>query len=225
MGKRNDGTLNDSSKRTTIFSALIGVLRVSATACTFLVAANALSATTPAAPLNNASAFLTFGTPISTPHGAANLCERYRWACQSSGRVRFAPAEALSIAVSVNRRVNSGFRQISDSTQYRQEDRWALLTNRGGDCEDFALQKMLELIERGVPPEALMIATVHSRSVGAHAVLVLRTERGDFVLDNLNRRVLHWSETTYAFLRVQDPASRGRWLSAFRNVPRGFSGA
>lgn len=83
-----------------------------------------------------------------------------------------------------------------------------------GDCEDFAFAKQTELLARGWPPESVVIAYVttlqdQTFNVGprgtAHAVLLVRTDRGDLVLDNdqgLNR-ISQWHDTPYAFTHVQ----------------------
>ncbi len=44
-----------------------------------------------------------------------------------------------------------------------------------------------------------------------HAVLTVRTDRADYVLDNLEERVLQWNETEYQFLKRQSAANSGRW--------------
>ena len=44
-----------------------------------------------------------------------------------------------------------------------------------------------------------------------HAVLVLRSASGDYVLDNLTDAVRPWAETGYTFLKMQDPAHGERW--------------
>jgi predicted transglutaminase-like cysteine proteinase len=54
-----------------------------------------------------------------------------------------------------------------------------------GDCEDFALAKRDALIRAGFAPSALRLAYVKTRWGEDHAVLVVKTNRGQFVLDNL----------------------------------------
>ncbi len=101
--------------------------------------------------------------------------------------------------------------QISDASQYRRDELWALPTRRGGDCEDFALLKKRELIRLGIPAERLLIATVLDRKYRGHAVLVVRTHRGDMVLDNLTNRVMRWERTGYTFMKMQNPARPDTW--------------
>jgi predicted transglutaminase-like cysteine proteinase len=46
-----------------------------------------------------------------------------------------------------------------------------------------------------------------------HAVLTISTSMGDFVLDNLEPRVLAWTETEYLFLKRQSARHAGMWVS------------
>jgi len=84
-----------------------------------------------------------------------------------------------------------------------------------------ALIKRQLLIERGFPRGALPIAAV--RDPGGdeaivckppdHAVLTVKTDRGDFVLDNLAQDVRPWGETGYQFLKRQAQDDPNVWLS------------
>ena len=40
----------------------------------------------------------------------------------------------------------------------------------------------------------------------------MRTDRGDFVLDNMRNKVLLWSETEYRYLKRQSSANAGKWV-------------
>ena len=46
-----------------------------------------------------------------------------------------------------------------------------------------------------------------------HAVLTVRTDRGDYILDNLINRVRLWSETGYRYLKRQAVDHTGHWVS------------
>lgn len=145
------------------------------------------------------------------PTGAAQLCQTYPWAC-TIGAGRIAKHEVSAIE-QLNRRVNGHVRDVSDLQQFGRHEHWSLPTVRGGDCEDIALLKKQKLIAMGFPPQALLIATVLDRNRFGHAVLIVRTELGDMVLDNQTNRVLPWADTGYIFLRMQDPKSPKRWVS------------
>ncbi len=55
--------------------------------------------------------------------------------------------------------------------------------------EDYVLAKRRALIQAGISPSALRIAYVKTRGGEGHAILVVKTDRGEFVLDNLNGKV------------------------------------
>ncbi|HQU69573.1 MAG TPA: transglutaminase-like cysteine peptidase [Albidovulum sp.] len=159
--------------------------------------------------------FLVALQPIDAPAGAGAICTRYDWACARGAGLKMSDRDAIKIARVVNAAVNRGIRPISDRMQYGVEENWTLPSSRGGDCEDLVLMKKKALIAKGMAPERLMIATVLDRKQGSHAVLVLRTAAGDYVLDSLVGAIKPWSATGYSFLRMQDPAAPSRWNAIF----------
>ena len=164
-----------------------------------------------AGPAYAASAIISTKS-VPAPLGFNGVCSRYAWACSGSSQSRVSGAEAtLQLARRINNSVNARVREVSDLRQYRREEYWSLPTALGGDCEDFALLKKRELIKAGVAPNQLLVATVLDRRRNAHAVLVVRTRAGDFVLDNLTNRIKPWDKTGYSFIRIQDPRAPSRW--------------
>ena len=74
---------------------------------------------------------------------------------------------------------------------------------------------LLQAEENAVTPESadLLITVVRKPDGEGHAVLTVRTQSGDFVLDNLNDEVKLWTETRYAFLKRQSSTDTGRWVT------------
>ncbi|NVO55294.1 transglutaminase-like cysteine peptidase [Rhodobacteraceae bacterium B1Z28] len=149
------------------------------------------------------------------PTGANQLCRQYSWACSSKRSVSLSSQQEMQIINRVNRQVNASTREVTDQSQYKTRERWALPTSQGGDCEDFALLKKRDLITAGVDPKRLLIATVLDTRRNSHAVLVYRSASGDLVLDNLTNRIKPWADTRYLFLRMQDPNQPRRWVGVF----------
>jgi len=149
------------------------------------------------------------------PAGAGALCSTYDWACARSGKAMLLGEGVMDTLRAVNSRANRIIRPISDMQQYRTPEYWALPTQRGGDCEDYALYKKRELIRLGIPPEQLLIAAVLDKQGRIHAVLVVRTGSQDLVLDNLTSRIVPWNRTGYTFLRLQDPDQPSRWVAVY----------
>lgn len=156
-------------------------------------------------------AFLVAQHAISAPDGAAGLCSKYRWACATSSRSSLSQSNLIRLASSINTQVNHQTSTIDDHVQYGREEHWALPTARGGDCEDFVLLKKKILIKNGVAGKNLLIATVLDRNLNSHAVLILRTQSGDLVLDNLTNDIRLWKDTGHTFLKLQNPAAPGGW--------------
>jgi predicted transglutaminase-like cysteine proteinase len=82
---------------------------------------------------------------------------------------------------------------MEDADNYGMSDYWAtpveFLTN-GGDCEDFAIAKYASLRALGFSPEQLRIAIVQDEIKNIpHAVLVVYSDSGNFVLDNQDKKV------------------------------------
>ncbi len=103
----------------------------------------------------------------------------------------------------VNARVNGRLSYASDMAVHDQLDVWSTPLSRpflgrpAGDCEDYALEKRLALRAAGVPQEALSIAVALLPDLTWHAVLIVSTDRGDYVLDNRYSDVLPWRSTPY----------------------------
>lgn len=150
---------------------------------------------------------------VPTPGAAKDLCSRYDWACSAAARDESHLSDLGAIAKKINRKVNQRIRPVDDFAQYRMKDYWTLPAKNRGDCEDFALLKKYELIRLGVSPDRLLIATVVGKRTGAHAVLVLRLDGGDYVLDSLTNSIKPWYRTDYTFLRVQNPDAPKTWMS------------
>ena len=166
-----------------------------------------------AVPAASGAGFILPSRSIAAPAGFSGVCDRYAWVCTTHSRAERAMSddELLATARTVNGGINRRVRQVSDQSQYRKAELWALPTARGGDCEDFALLKKRELMRLGVAPDRLLIATALTARREPHAVLILRTNGGDLVLDNRTSQIKRWNQTGYSFLRMQNPEAPARW--------------
>jgi predicted transglutaminase-like cysteine proteinase len=119
----------------------------------------------------------------------------------------------------INRGVNGRLREGSDRELFGREDRWTAPSAEGrsqGDCEDFVLEKRRALLGRGVPRDALSIALVDTARGEPHAVLLVRTDRGEYVLDNRSPWISLWSQLDYRWRERQMPGDPQRWVLAAR---------
>lgn len=78
-------------------------------------------------------------------------------------------------------------------------DHWDLLADAGGDCEDFALTKRKRLAAEGMPIGALRLALATIPEGIGHAVLIVVTDAGDYVLDNNTDEIRPWRDTPYVW--------------------------
>jgi predicted transglutaminase-like cysteine proteinase len=58
-----------------------------------------------------------------------------------------------------------------------------------------------------------LITVVRERSGEGHAVLTVRTDRGDFILDNQEANVLRWDQTNYEYIKRQSEFDETVWAS------------
>ncbi|MDR6668802.1 putative transglutaminase-like cysteine proteinase [Rhizobium sp. 1399] len=147
--------------------------------------------------------------------GFASACASYRWLChqtsaQGGGR---APVEQAGMPLlrKVTRAVNLAVRSTEDRSSSGNSDVWTLPIGGRGDCEDYALQKMKDLIDAGFPANRLALSVVIGPHDENHVVLIARMDDGDYVLDNLNNAVKPWRATPYTFLATQDFLKKSTW--------------
>jgi predicted transglutaminase-like cysteine proteinase len=166
-------------------------------------------------------AFMPALGPVRPPIGQIEFCFREPTACRphSAAVERVTLTDALwDELVAVNRSVNSAVRPRTDQSMYGRLEVWDY-PGRYGDCEDYALLKQRELIERGWPASVLLVTVVRRRNGNGHAVLTVLTDEGDFILDNLTTRVVSWDRTSYRFLMRQSQGSALRWVTVGSGAP------
>lgn len=114
----------------------------------------------------------------------------------------------------VNDLVNESIHSVSDQEGFGVPENWRI-PNLGeiGDCEDYALLKRKILIEKGWDYKYLSLAVVEQKNGEIHAVLVVRTQFGDFMLDNLEKSVKSWHKADYRWIKKQSVANPFRWVT------------
>lgn len=148
------------------------------------------------------------------PIGHYEFCRIHRDQCSVVGYDHgpMALSEASwNTLLQVNYTVNSEIQPLTDEEIYGVEERWAYPVEVG-DCEDYVLLKRKMLMQAGFSAANLLITVVVQPNGEGHAVLTVRTDHGDFVLDNMRNKVLLWFETEYTFLKRQSSEDSGRWV-------------
>jgi predicted transglutaminase-like cysteine proteinase len=115
--------------------------------------------------------------------------------------------------VFVNSWVNQTIKPMTDLNHYGVVEKWAYPDDGYGDCEDYVLLKRRMLIEAGWPREALLITVVRDKNGDGHAVLTVKSDRGEFILDNQINDIVLWSETSYRFIKRQSQSDPNVWIS------------
>jgi len=161
------------------------------------------------------SAFMQVIGRTTQPIGHHDLCVRMPVEC----RERTASVQPVHLTpdrwnelIAINDNVNTAIEPDTDSDIYGREEYWTYPDSKG-DCEDFVLLKRRELMSRGWPAGSLLITVVRQTNGDGHAVLTVRTDRGDLILDNLDGKVRLWDQTDYQFIKRQSDQDSGRWVS------------
>lgn len=159
-------------------------------------------------------AFASVGSLTSIPVGHAEFCQRRPSDCQPTEMVRNVTLDEnlWRELQEVNNHYNISITPVSDRDLYGVDEFWTYPTNGYGDCEDYALGKRSTLIERGWPASTLLLAVATQPNGDGHAVLMVRTDRGDMILDNQEGLIKVWTDTPYTYLKRQSQAHAGQWV-------------
>jgi predicted transglutaminase-like cysteine proteinase len=119
--------------------------------------------------------------------------------------------DLATLLSSVNLSVNRSLIPVTDLNHWGIIDRWSYPTDGLGDCEDYQLLKRKMLIDAGLPRRALRMTVVIDENAEGHAVLTVRTDRGDLILDNKTDDVLEWFRTNYKYIKRESAETTG-WV-------------
>lgn len=110
----------------------------------------------------------------------------------------------------VNYQINLNTTYKSDTENYGKSEYWEK-NNNFGDCEDYALTKRNKLIELGWNYKNLRMASCWTKpnKQGYHGVLIIITNKGDFVLDNRSNFIETKNSMNYTWHKIQNEL--GQW--------------
>jgi predicted transglutaminase-like cysteine proteinase len=161
-------------------------------------------------------AFITVGDVTRPPIGWVEFCSEYKGECDTK------PAQPRDVVLSqrawndlvkVNDWVNETIKPMTDLEHWGVVERWNYPDDGYGDCEDYVLLKRKMLMKAGWPREALLITVVRDKKGDGHAVLTVKTDRGEFILDNQENEILAWNKTGYRFVKRQSQSDQNVWVS------------
>lgn len=149
------------------------------------------------------------------PYAWNDFCRRTPAECRVDTRepeqIAMTP-QLWKTILAVNNRVNREIEAVTDEEHWGVVDRWDIPTDGKGDCEDYALLKRQRLAQAGLPRRAMLVTVVIDEENAGHAVLMIRTDRGDFILDNKRNAVLPWGQTGYVYIKRESQMRTG-WTS------------
>ena len=176
----------------------------------------ARSVTAEAGSLPRAS-YASVGVATSVPYGWVDFCHRERPEC--AGPVL--PALDINLTSAtlakidrVNRMVNQAIEPVTNLEHWgTMLDHWDYPLDGKGDCKVYALYKRKLLIDMGFPRQALLMTIVRDLEDEGHTILTVKTNRGEFVLDNLNDEIRPWDATGYRFIKRQSQEDPNVWVA------------
>jgi predicted transglutaminase-like cysteine proteinase len=166
--------------------------------------------------------FISLGETTKAPIGWVEFCVEYDPECKtkpSAARDVMLSAPAWKDLERVNLFVNTHVKPMTDMEHWGVVERWNYPDDGYGDCEDYVLQKRKLLMQAGWPREALLITVVRDKHGDGHAVLTVKTDKGEFILDNQIDQILLWSDTGYRFVKRQSQSDPNVWVTL--GEPRG----
>ena len=192
--------------------------------CTRLIAAGFAVAAAIAAALampaahagNERPLFVGLGASARPPIGWVEFCSEYPRECDGKvleARDVVLTPKAWKDVVRINKTVNEQVKPMTDLEHWGVVERWSYPDDGYGDCEDYVLLKRKLLMQAGWPRQALLITVVRDQKGEGHAVLTVKTDKGEFILDNQEDQILLWSETGYRFVKRQSQTDANAWVS------------
>ena len=160
--------------------------------------------------------FISVGAFARAPIGWIEFCSEYAPECETKAldaRDVVLSTKAWKDLVRINKWVNDKIKPITDLEHWGVVERWNYPDDGYGDCEDYVLLKRRMLMQAGWPRQALLITVVRDKRGDGHAVLTVKTDKGEFILDNQNEEILPWSDTGYRFVKRQSQQDPNVWIA------------
>ena len=191
-------------------------MRLLRAAFSIVMATSALAMTLGAEAANERPQFIALGATTRAPIGWTDFCNENPHDCDGKpleARDAVLTQKSWKELVRVNKYVNEHVRPMTDIDHWGVVERWSYPDDGYGDCEDYVLLKRRMLLQAGFPRQALLITVVRDTKGEGHAVLTVKTDRGEFVLDNQEERIMAWTETNYRFVKRQSQIDPNVWVA------------
>ena len=164
--------------------------------------------------------YIAVGEPTLPPIGWVRFCIRNKSECKtdpSTPREVVLTPKAWVHMVNINDQANRNIGPMTSIEHWGEVERWAYPDDGKGDCVSYVLIKRRRLMQAGWPREALLITLVRDKRGNGHAVLMVKTDRGEFILDNEEQEILPWDKTGYHLLKQQSQSDPNKWFALDSN--------
>jgi predicted transglutaminase-like cysteine proteinase len=167
------------------------------------------------------ASFAPIGEPKPAPYGWLHFCGAQPAECepeQASPVLVRLTAQSWSELNQINTIANREIDPVGDEDHYRIYEQdilnwWTYPDDGRGNCNDYVILKRKLLVEAGWPKAALLMTVVVDRHGDGHLILMVRTDRGDLILDNMREEIVSWDRTGYRFVKRQSALDPNDWVS------------
>lgn len=162
-------------------------------------------------------AFISEKAQTVGPFAHVIFCAKNPSECRVAKRTRWGRAPVFLTKLkqkelrAVNKAVNQTITPRNDVQVNGFGDTWTLAP-KAGDCDDYAITKRHMLISMGWPARAVRLAVTYTSSGEGHMVLVVRTSKGDLVLDNRVNAIRQWNKTGLKWMMMQASLDPRKWV-------------
>jgi predicted transglutaminase-like cysteine proteinase len=170
------------------------------------------------------ASYATTAGPTSIPYGWVDFCHREPQECNQP----VLPAVDIDLTSQtwrmlnkINRLVNRTIIPVSNYDHWgTMLDHWDYPKDGKGDCKIYALWKRKLLMDAGYPRQALLMTIVRDQNGEGHTILTVKTNRGEFILDNMRQDIRSWDRTGYHFYKRQSQENPNIWVAIVDPNPR-----
>lgn len=148
-------------------------------------------------------------TTAHVPSGYAEMCKRdaSHIACQEKATTAKMDRKwDYNSLHAFNSEMNERIKYVPDAKKHQAREFWTTAADEG-DCEDFALAKMTKLLELGWNQKDLRMAVSDN-----HAVLVVRLDGDDYILDNATAYVWPIRMAKIELVSIQKQGGSSEWV-------------
>jgi predicted transglutaminase-like cysteine proteinase len=192
------------------------------------IAAFAVGAAIPLVSSPNAAAlkfqdasFAPVGIAKPAPYGWFHFCAAQPDECEPAPllpKMVQLTSQSWAELNQINMIVNRQIEPIGDEAHYGIYEQgilnwWTYPDDGKGNCNDYVLMKRKLLIEAGWPRASLLMTVVVDHHGDGHLILMVRTDRGDLILDNMTGDIVAWDRTGYRFVKRQSAFNHNDWVS------------